>query len=52
MMIVKRRDGKYAVMDNAGVTDVWRYDLNTLNYIYKSASFYRNGEKVYVNKST
>jgi len=50
MMIVKRRDGKYAVLDNAGVTDLWRYDLNTLSYIYKSASFYRDGEKVYVNK--
>ena len=50
MMIVKRRDGKYAVLDNAGVTDLWRYDLNTLNYIDKSASFYRDREKVYVNK--
>jgi len=50
MMIVKRRDGKYAVLDSAGVTDLWRYDLNTLDYIYKSASFYRDGEKVYVNK--
>jgi hypothetical protein len=50
MMIVKRRDGKYAVLDNVGVTDLWRYDLSTLSYIYKSASFYRDGEKVYVNK--
>ena len=32
------------------ITDLWRYDLNTLDYIYKSASFYRDGEKVYVNK--
>jgi len=50
MMIVKRRDGKYAVLDNAGVTDLWRFDLNTLSYIYTLASFYRDGEKVYVNK--
>jgi hypothetical protein len=51
MMIVKRReDGKYAVLDNEGVIDVWNYDLDTLDYIYTSASFYREGENVYVNK--
>ena len=50
MMIVKRRDGRSAVIDNAGVTDVWSYDLNTLHYIYKSARFYRVEEDVYVEK--
>ncbi len=50
MMIVLRRDGMYALLDNAAMNDLWSINLEELVYRYDYAKFYRQGEKVYVEK--
>jgi hypothetical protein len=51
MLISQRRsDRKYAVIENAGMSDRWEYNLDELDYIYSFAEFVRNGEEVSVNK--